>query len=386
MRTLHVIPLCAGVVFGIIARGGARGQTVITPGEEYMMGTGAEVAANVGHVVIMTQENRSFDEYFGTLNGAIGFYDPDAIPGVFAQPSPSLPNGLQPWPFDTTIYSEATPGLNHDWASMHGYWNGGQMDGWPTAVSPTDPPLYSLAYYLHDSIPYHFALAGAFTVCDRYFASALGPTGPNRLYLMSGSIGQNSGQAAAYINTPPTPGAQWASYARTLTDRGITWAVYDESPGSCPYMDLNVLSYFTDWAQLKTEAPAPNPTYRPGPGQFEADVANGKLPQVSWVVPPWLDTEHPIYSPAGIANVYSKVWSLLDSGNPGTAYNYWQDTVLIVNYDECDGHFDHVLPPAPAASAAAEWLAPDGSMPPPGTATLIPAIGRSARGSGSQPS
>ena len=345
------------------------------------MGTGAEVAANVGHVVIMTQENRSFDEYFGTLNGAIGFADPNAIPGVFTQPCPGLLNGLQPWPFDTTTYTEATPGCYHDWPSMHGYWNGGQMNGWLTSVPLTDTPQSCLAYYLHESIPYHFRLAQAFTVCDSYFASALGPTGPNRLYLMSGSIGQSTGQAAVDTGTPPNSNAfgslQWAPYAKMLTDRGVTWAVYDEagpypSPQSCPYMDLNVLTYFTDWPQLKTEAPAPNPTYRPGPGQFEADVASGQLPQVSWVIPPWPDTEHPTYSPAGIANVYSKVWSLLDSANPGAAYNYWQDTVLIVNYDECDGHFDHVPPPTPAAGAAGEWLAPDGSMPPPGAATSYP--------------
>lgn len=145
---------------------------------------------DVEHIIFMMQENRSFDHYFGTLRGVRGFGDPRAVglasgKSVFHQPHgdghllpfhPGAPNlGLQ--------FLEDLP---HDWTSTHRACNGGRYDQWVPNKGPT-----TMAYLTRSDIPYHYALADAFTVCDAYHCSLLGPTDPNRYHMWSGWIGND---------------------------------------------------------------------------------------------------------------------------------------------------------------------------------------------------
>ena len=145
---------------------------------------------DIKHVVILMQENRSFDHYFGTYPGVRGFNDPTAItlPGgnpVFYQPDPSHANGyLLPFHYDTkTTSAQATPGTDHTWGTQHAAWDGGKMDGWVAAKGQ-----FTMGYFMEDDIPFQRALARTFTLCDNYHCSVFGPTNPNRLYMWTGWI------------------------------------------------------------------------------------------------------------------------------------------------------------------------------------------------------
>src|SRR5689334_13493411 len=144
---------------------------------------------DIKHVVLLMQENRSFDHYFGTLAGVRGFQDPEAITlgtgrPVFYQPDPVHPAGyLLPFRLDTrTTNAQAIPSTSHAWSVQYNAWNNGKMDNWLPAHRAADGvnAPYVMGYHTREDIPFQFALAESFTVCDRYFCSVLGPTWPNR--------------------------------------------------------------------------------------------------------------------------------------------------------------------------------------------------------------
>ena len=132
--------------------------------------------SQVKHLVFQMQENRSFDHYFGTFPGARGFNDPTAIRlptgrPVFQQPDPANPDGyLEPWHMSTiTTGAAAVPSLSHDWRDQHASWNQGAMDGWLLTHLASDGETngsFTMGYYEEEDIPFHWALARAFTLAD----------------------------------------------------------------------------------------------------------------------------------------------------------------------------------------------------------------------------
>src|ERR1019366_744860 len=156
---------------------------------------------DIDHVVIFMQENRSFDHYFGSYRGVRGFSDAS---DAFNQPYPgntaNAPTGvLLPFHMDTTKTNAAcTHDITHDWVPQHQSWNNGAMNGFVTSrlpINANDAALV-MGYYTRADLPYDYAVADAFTLCDNYFCSAIGPTDPNRLYTMAASIdpdGKNGG-------------------------------------------------------------------------------------------------------------------------------------------------------------------------------------------------
>lgn len=128
---------------------------------------------DVKHVVILMQENRSFDHYFGTLSGVQGFADPNALKladgrSVFYQPDPEMPSGyMLPFHLDTGASSaQKIPSTSHAWAVQHEAWNGGRMDRWLRAHRKADgvKAPYVMSYYKREDIPFQFALAESFTI------------------------------------------------------------------------------------------------------------------------------------------------------------------------------------------------------------------------------
>ena len=190
----------AGALGALLPPGLARAASISAP-------AGATLD-DIEHVVILMQENRPFDQYFGTMSGVIGFDDPHALPGVFKQADANVasnPSGyVLPWHFDTATTSAQSHGsMLHDWTPQHMMFNNGRMDqfllgqGFNTSV---------MGYYRRSDIPYHFALADAFTICDRYHCSVLGPTDPNRIMLMSGTIDPEGTRGGPIIENTPTNG------------------------------------------------------------------------------------------------------------------------------------------------------------------------------------
>ncbi len=314
---------------------------------------------DIKHVVVLMQENRSFDHYFGTLAGVRGFSDPNAITlstgkSVFYQPTTSNPDGyLLPWHLDTkTTSSQAIPSTSHAWKVQHAALNGGKNDNWMPAHLAADGAAngpYTMSYYERDDIPFHFALAENFTVCDGYHCSLLGPTWPNRMYLMTGMIDPNgTGGGPITSNVVPTPPYSWTTYPERLERAGVSWQVYQEEDD----YGTNVLEFFQNFQN----ATPGSGLYERGltisqPGQFEWDCARGKLPTVSWIVPTSGKSEHPSYLPASGANfIASKLEAV--AANP----ELWNSTLFILNYDENDGLFDHVVPPLPPAGTPDEFV------------------------------
>src|SRR5580704_2338607 len=175
--------------------------------------TGAPIS-DIQHVVVLMQENRSFDHYFGAMPGVRGFADPSVSKEIFYQKDASNPKGyLLPFHADTTTTNaEQIPSSSHSWGPLHDSWDNGKMDSFVTAhiASDGEAGQYTMAYFKRDDIPFQWALADAFTVCDRYHASMLGPTWPNRLYLMSGTVdpaGEHGGPV--YSNEVPAAGFSW---------------------------------------------------------------------------------------------------------------------------------------------------------------------------------
>jgi phospholipase C len=329
---------------------------------------------DVKHVVVQMQENRSFDHYFGTLGGVRGFGDPAAITqangkSIFFQPDTQNPDGyLLPWHLDTLHTSgQAIPSTSHAWTVQHqalditigatpGAPTTAKNDMWLAAHLAADGNAngpYTMSYYEREDIPFHFALAENFTLCDGYHCSLLGPTWPNRMFLMTGTIDPNGTGAGPIIsNVVPSPVTgqpyTWTTYPEMLTNAGITWRVYQEEDD----FGCNPLK----WFQAFQDAAPSSPLYQNGleihpHERFEWDCAHGTLPTVSWIIPTSGQSEHPSFLPASGADFLA---SKLDA--VAANREIWDSTVFIVNYDENDGIFDHVVPPLPPAGTADEFV------------------------------
>jgi len=331
---------------------------------------GSDLGA-VEHVVFLMHENRSFDHYFGTYPGVRGFDDPTAVPGVFAQRwdgAGATAGSLLPFRLDiATSDAECTYDLSHEWDAQHRSWNQGAMDSFvathtaPAFEGPQQGVL-TMGYYTRQDLPYWYALADAFTICDNYHCSVMGPTHPNRLHALSGTLDPAGRQGGPVIVTNSSPGfigsARWRTMPEELEARGVSWKVYNPpgaayqptSPLSMAISD-NILLYFH-----RHVADPSSPLYRKAfgplfPRDFRRDVAADELPAVSWVTPPVGYDEHPPSPPAAGQWFVHQVLSALVA-NP----RVWAKTVLFVMYDENDGFFDHVPPPVPAAGTAGEYL------------------------------
>jgi phospholipase C len=333
--------------------------------------------SDIRHVVILMQENRSFDHYFGTLSGVRGFSDPGIVHNVIdGAPRPVWeqfgyapivgrdPNGwLVPFhlqqrpPFDD---GDTTNDIDHSWGTQHVSWNGGKMDAFVTAhlaADGVDNFAATMGYFQRSDLAFYYALADAFTICDAYHCSVLGPTDPNRVMALSGTI-DPAGEAGGPVlvtqtdERPESYGTlDWTTMPEQLLSAGVTWKVYNDPTGLALF---NPLPYFKAYsepttaqgAQLIANALTPN-----FPANFAADVAAGTLPQVSWIHGPAVQCEHPATAPQWGENLVQTVLDTLTS-NP----EVWAHTLFILNYDENGGFFDHMPPPVPPAGTAGEYL------------------------------
>ncbi len=360
---------------------------------------GTTAAASLGdikHIVILMQENRSFDHYFGTLSGVRGFADPDAPRNANGTPvfdqygyqpgtGPDAAGYLQPFHLvnkPPTENGESTNDIDHSWAGQHNSWNGGKLDSFVTSHLATDGATngpVTMGYFTRTELAFYYALADAFTICDGYHCSVLGPTDPNRVMAMSASIDPGGAHGGPVITTASnrigmTGKLNWETMPEALLKAGVSWKVYNDPTG---LLGLDVLSYFKNYTSasltgVELAARALAPTY---PGTFASDVKSGKLPSVSWILPPLAECEHPAAPPEWGEYLVQQILSTLVS-NP----DVWAQTVFIVNYDENGGFFDHVPPPAAPAGTAGEYLtgtlpsAADGIAGPVGLGFRTPAL------------
>ena len=311
--------------------------------------------SDIDHVIVLMKENRSFDHYFGTLAGVRGFDDPAAMTlasgrSVFHQPDPRNPDGyVLPFHLDTRrTGAQRLHELSHTFRALHGCWNRGAIDAWVSthrAINGDLAPL-TMGFLARDDLPFYYALADAFTLCDGYHASVLGPTHPNRLFLMSGSIDAD-GTFGEPVVTNGRQDLGWETYPERLERAGITWRIYrDYDDYGC-----NVVRQFAAFEHSGRRSALRDHGLRARPHyELLHDLATGNLPQVTWIVPPSTASEHPDYLPAAGEEYTRRVLAALWS-NPRT----WAKSVVILNYDENDGLFDHVPPPVAPPGTPGEY-------------------------------
>jgi phospholipase C len=337
--------------------------------------------SDIKHVVILMQENRSFDSYFGTLSGVRGFSDPavktQTVSGktypIFDQFGYQPGTGadasgyLQPFHLvsDPPLEDgQTTNDIGHSWQVQHQSWNGGALDSFVRAHDASDGipdgPV-TMGYFTRQDLAFYYALADAFTVCDGYFCSVLGPTDPNRLMLMSATIDPAGTAGGPVVQTFTDRLAEygklkWETMPERLLAAGVSWKVYNDPTG---LLGLSPLPYFSAYSNpfsitgLELISRALTPTY---PGNFAADVKAGTLPSVSWIIPPLAECEHPAAPPEYGEYLVQQILHTLVS-NP----DVWAQTLFLVVYDENGGFFDHVPPPTPPAGTAGEYLT--GTLP-----------------------
>jgi phospholipase C len=311
---------------------------------------------DIDHFIFLMKENRSFDHYFGTLQGVRGFDDaqaltlPDGRP-VFAQADRQEGTRVLPFRLDTRrTNAQRFHQLDHSWRAQHQSWDGGRMDLWIPAHRGKDgarAPL-TMGHYARADLPYYYALADAFTICDNYHASVMGPTHPNRYYAMSATIDPEGRHGGPAIDNARRA-YSWETYPERLERAGVSWRIYHDLDD----FGCNVCKYFTQYREAPRHSPLYENALRNRPlYELLWDLRHGNIPQVTWIVPPSNLSEHPDWLPAAGENHTHQVLAALWS-NP----RLWARTALVLHYDENDGQFDHVAPPTPPPGTSDEFVA-----------------------------
>lgn len=353
---------------------GALGPALIDRARAIPAARRTGTVRDVRHIVVHMQENRSFDHYFGMLNGVRGFGDPRPLrlPGgrsVWAQPSAEHSDGhVLPYHGDShTSRSFKVDGADQSHVENMHIFNRGRYDRW----GHTGELHNRLLHYGPGDLPFYYALADAFTVCDAYHCSTMTQTYPNRLHLFSGCNGGGAVGGDPQMHnygedeTPSADMAQdqplradayrWTTYAERLQAAGVRWKVYQEYDN----FGDNLLSVFPPFRPCAKESPlyqrgrswvsehkeGADRTRSDGEQLVEAfrrDLAAGTLPQISWIVTAADLSEHPTAEPAKGEHVTARlIEALVDHPE------IFASTVFILNYDEAGGFFDHMPPPVP---------------------------------------
>lgn len=303
--------LKGSVAAGAAAAGGGLWSTAIRPSRARAADTPIE------HIIVSCQENRSFDHYFG--------YAPQVQAAGFGPPAGySQPDGaggsVEPYRFTELV----TPDVPHSWTAVHEQWNGGAMDGFYTNAG-----IWAMGYYTETELPFYYGLFEDSTLCGNFFSSQLGPTWPNRFYLMAGTSGG--------ITTNGLWGYGIFDYPMILDlldAAGVTWKIYNIGWDSVPYGNTDNVAVF--WKNY-----AHDQRTRGSRGSFLNDLRRDRLPQVSWIIPSYARgwDEHP---PADVSIGMGIQEQLISALRESSA---WDSSAYIITYDEHGGYFDHVTPP-----------------------------------------
>ena len=342
---------------------------------------------DIKHVVVLVQENRAFDHYYGALPGVRGFNDKQALrfqngTDVFSQPSGA---SFQK-PTRVTTVAGTTTGLDHSYSGGLSAWASGRYNNWVGAKGAA-----TMQYVTGEEIPWQWSLASAYTICDNWHCSIMGPTTPNRLYHWTGTssgVTDNGGESNGTRS--------WQTYPEALQGAGVSWRIFVDNTNNGSswvgdYTDNPIRGFATfttsgstatdtaNKANAAKNAPGTGLIWRAGSAPYAATGAPNNdsdtnltgvlkdfiaacqpgaqypLPQVSWIVAPYAWSEHPSANPEHGAHFSNEVIETLE-GNP----ELWKSTLLVMTFDENDGYFDHVLPPFAEPGTTGEY---SGSTP-----------------------
>jgi phospholipase C len=300
----------------------------------FLIGISNPSSTPIQHVVVIMQENRTFDNLF---NG---------FPGADSASSGSNKGTVVP--LSPVPLAEPTD-LDHSHTGWWKAWDNGKMDGF--ASTQTNPALYAYSYVPQSEIQPYWTLATQYTLADQFFQSNTGPSFVAHQYMIaaqSGDADENptsgpwgcnapAGTTVALVgpNGKDLPGVfpcfDYTTTADLLDDNGVTWRYYAIRNGDSPdtaYQAIRHIFYGTD-EETNTIAP---------PTQVLTDIANGVLAQVTWVSPDWAHSDHPGNNsnegPDWVASIVNAVG----------ASPLWNSTAIFINWDDWGGWYDHVAP------------------------------------------
>ena len=264
----------------------------------------------IQHVILLMQENHSFDNYFGTYPGADGLPKGLAVEGVA--------------PFH--LPSAISRNMPHSVSTARAAVNGGPWIG----SCPRKDPRIRWAITMRRTSPTTGRTRRRFALADRFFCSFMGPSLPNHLY----SVAASAGGMTSNVRNPPGGGFDFPSLPIACRPPASRGNAYVGGKDPLAFSALNPLAGFqNDQAGLSLKRRLVNTA------SFFQDVRDGSLPSVSWVFPSGEESEHPL------SDVQVGMWYVTSVLNALMKSPYWMNTVVVVTWDEYGGFFDHVPPP-----------------------------------------
>ena len=295
----------------------------------------------IQHIIVLYQENRTFDTYFGTYPGANGIPLNAALPT-----SPGSKERISPFHIATL----STHDLDHSSRAARVAYDNGKMDGFIYAVGSN----LTMGYYDQRDLPYYWDYASKFVLMDNFFSSEMGPSLPNHLYLIAGQSGgltENTqvgacesreicqGSSTTTVTNPYGMSSDLTFNFTTVMDqldsRGVSWKYYNGDKDD--YKDPGYWNPLPAFASFKNNPSrlnnlAPN-------SQFLVDLAKGNLAQVTWLIPTEDESDHPS-ADVGVGQKY-----LVSTINAIMQSKFWPSTAIFVTWDDFGGWYDHVAPP-----------------------------------------
>lgn len=267
-------------------------------------------SSKIDHIVIVLQENHTFDNYFGTYPNSEGILGKSIC--LPRSKTSGTVNCVSPY-HDTNH----TPiDMNHNWNSAHADYNGGKMDGFVYSEGNNE----TMGYYDQSDLIHYYAAAENYVLCDKYFTSVMSESAPNHLYLVAGTAGGlKNDNVPATLNFPPI--------FQQLDQKGISWKVY------------GFTQWYESFAYVQNNPKIQENNFAPG-GTFGTDLEGGNLSQVSWIIGAPGGDEHP---PENIQTGENSVAN--DIVNALGSSQYWSSVAIFVTWDDFGGFYDHVVPP-----------------------------------------
>ena len=309
-----------------------------------------DLSQRIDHIIVVVEENHTFDSYFADYPGANGTYGVDSYPR-----DPATGTPVEPVPYSEStrerVLAAATPGkelLSNGRAAAEEAYNDGLMDGFVGAQARRgNDPQISMVYYSKEDVRGLWNLADRFVLFDNYFSSALGDSLPNMLYLLAGTsngIENGTKETLAQISEGlPTvfdqlqaAGVSWKYYVAGLESldreriaRGDYLRADEPTPSQFYWSPILAMKRFWEDPQLNAGLATQD--------QFFRDAAEGRLPAVSFVLPS--PTDHPLVAPTA---PQQRLLSLVNAMGKSPQ---WGRSAMFIVWDEWGGFYDHVPPP-----------------------------------------
>jgi phospholipase C len=286
-------------------------------------------ATPIEHLVVLMQENHTFDNYFGTFPGADGLPSDVCQPLDVTDPSQGC---IKPY----HINQPRTSDPDHSSQAAREAYNDGLMDGFAAAqVNRNLDPRATMGYWDGNDLPLYWNLATDYTLADRFFSSALGASQTNHMFWIAGQSGGGGGIPKEGFSVPTifdrleAAGVTWKMYVQNF-DPTVTFRSSENHGPQVIWAPLLAFPRFIDNPALRSHIVDLS--------EYFDDLSNGTLPAVSYIVPSG-SSEHP---PGNVTTGQNFGASLITALMRSEA---WSQSLFVLTHDDWGGYYDHVGPP-----------------------------------------